>query len=44
MKKSQFTYYTADALSRVAEDIDRFAKKEGLQAHGNSVMIRREGL
>ena len=44
VKKSQFTYYTADALSRVAEDIDRFAKKEGLQAHGNSVMIRREGL
>ena len=42
VKKSQFTYYTADALSRVAESIDRFARKEGLQAHGNSVMIRKE--
>ena len=42
VKKSQFTYYTSDALSRVAESIDRFAKKEGLQAHGNSVMIRKE--
>ena len=42
VKKSQFTYYTADALSSVAESIDYFAHKEGLQAHGRSVMIRRE--
>ncbi len=42
VKKSQFTYYTADALSQVAEAIDCFAGKEGLQAHGKSVMIRRE--
>ena len=43
VKKSQFTYYTADALSAVAESIDYFAGKEGLQAHGKSVMIRKEG-
>lgn len=43
VKKSQFTYYTADALSKVAEQIDFFANKEGLQAHGKSVMIRQEG-
>ena len=42
VKKSQFTYYTADALSRVAEKINYFAGKEGLQAHGRSVMIRKE--
>ena len=42
VKKSQFTYYTADALSAVAEQIDFFAGKEGLQAHGKSVMIRKE--
>ena len=42
VKKSQFTYYTADALSAVAESIDYFANKEGLQAHGRSVMIRKE--
>ncbi len=43
VKKSQFTYYTPDALSKVASDIDFFAKQEGLQAHGKSVMIRQEG-
>ena len=42
VKKSQFTYYTADALSAVAEAIDYFANKEGLQAHGKSAIIRRE--
>ena len=44
VKKSQFTYYTADALSRAADSIARFAEKEGLQAHGKSVLIRREGI
>ena len=43
VKKSQFTYYTADALSAVADSIDYFANKEGLQAHGRSAMIRKEG-
>ena len=43
VKKSQFTYYTAEALGAVAESIDYFANKEGLQAHGKSAMIRKEG-
>ena len=43
VKKSQFTYYTADALRAVADSIHYFANKEGLQAHGKSVMIRKEG-
>ena len=42
VKKSQFTYYTADALSAVADSINYFANKEGLQAHGKSAMIRKE--
>lgn len=42
VKKSQFTYYTADALANVAEDIAYFANKEGLQGHGRSIMIRKE--
>ena len=42
VKKSQFTYYTAKALENAAEKIRYFAEKEGLQAHGKSVMIRKE--
>ncbi len=42
VKKSQFTYYTADALAQSADSIARFAEKEGLQAHGKSVLIRKE--
>ena len=43
VKKSQFTYYTADALNTVADSIHYFANKEGLQAHGKSAIIRKEG-
>ncbi len=43
VKKSQFSYYTADALDAVAESVAFFANKEGLQAHGRSAMIRKEG-
>lgn len=43
VKKSQFSYYTAGALASVADKIDAFAEKEGLRAHGRSVMIRKEG-
>ena len=42
VKKSQFTYCTADALQVVADSINYFANKEGLQAHGKSAMIRKE--
>ena len=44
VKKSQFTYYTADALGAVTDEIAAFAEKEGLRAHGRSVTVRKEGL
>ena len=40
--KSQFTYYTADALAKVGEQVAYFARKEGLDAHANSVTVRLE--
>ena len=40
--KSQFTYYTADALAKVSEQVAYFARKEGLEAHANSVTVRLE--
>jgi len=42
VKKTQYTYYTKDALSKVADDVAFFAKKEGLDAHANSATIRFE--
>ena len=42
VKKTQFIYYTADALNAVAEDIAVFARKEGLDAHARSAEVRRE--
>ena len=40
VKKSQYTYYTKDALGAVADQIALFAQKEGLEAHAKSVTIR----
>lgn len=40
VKKSQFSYYTKEALEKVAEKISVFANKEGLQAHGKSATVR----
>ena len=42
IKKTQFTYYTRDALKRVAEDVAYFARAEGLTAHARSAVIRTE--
>ena len=42
VKKSQYTYYTKDALRKVAEDVAFFAEKEGLSAHARSATIRFE--
>ena len=42
VKKSQFTYYTEEALGKVADKIAYFAKKEGLGAHAKSATIRFE--
>ena len=40
VKKYQFTYYTASALSSVASDVALFARKEGLEAHARSALVR----
>ena len=42
VKKSQFTYYTSEALADVAQDVYRFACREGLTAHAKSAVIRGE--
>ena len=42
VKKSQYTYYTYEALERVARDVEYFAKQEGLTAHAKSAVIRLE--
>lgn len=40
IKKSQYIYYSDDALTKDSENIIEFAMKEGLQAHAKSVSIR----
>ncbi len=40
IKKSSFIYYSREALASVADDVVRFAEKEGLQAHGRAVSKR----
>ncbi len=42
VKKTQYTYYTADALKAVAEKVACFADREGLTAHARSARIRLE--
>ena len=40
VKKSQFTYYTKDALAAVADKVAYFAEREGLTAHAKSATVR----
>lgn len=40
VKKSQYTYYEAEALEKVADKIAYLAGKEGLDGHGRSATIR----
>ncbi len=42
VKKSQYIYYTEEALGQVKDNIVLFADREGLQAHGRSAAIRFE--
>ncbi|MBQ8523070.1 MAG: histidinol dehydrogenase [Clostridia bacterium] len=42
VKKTQYTYFTRDALAKVARDVEYFAKKEGLTAHAKSAVVRIE--
>ena len=41
VKKSQYIYYSSEALNKVSDDIAKFAFSEGLTGHANSVLIRR---
>ena len=40
VKKMQFTYFSAEALADISEDVDKFARSEGFDAHARSVMRR----
>ena len=40
IKKTQFTYYTRDALCKVAKEIGVFARAEGLEAHARAALVR----
>ncbi len=42
VKKMQFSYYTEEALRKVASDVAYFARAEGLTAHAKSAVIRTE--
>ena len=42
VKKSQYSYFTSDALRAVADKIALFARKEGLEGHARSVLSRFE--
>ena len=43
IKRSYFSYYTAEGLESVADDVALFADTEGLHAHAVSATIRRRG-
>lgn len=42
VKKSQYSYFTKDALQKLAGSVAAFAEKEGLRAHARSATIRFE--
>ncbi|MBR5285660.1 MAG: histidinol dehydrogenase [Clostridia bacterium] len=42
IKTIEYTYYTRDALINDADKIAMFAKREGLDAHAKSALIRKE--
>ena len=42
VKKTQFTYFTKNALAAVADDVAFFAEKEGLSAHARSAISRKD--
>jgi histidinol dehydrogenase len=42
VKKTQFSYFSKQALCEIGDKVVRFAKEEGLDAHAKSVSIRTE--
>jgi histidinol dehydrogenase len=43
VKKTQYTYFSKEALGSLAEKIAVFARAEGLEAHARAALIRGEG-
>ena len=43
VKKTQYTYFTADALKNLSADVAAFARREGLEAHARSALVREGG-
>ena len=42
VKRTQYTYYTKEALANAAKDVAAFAETEGLTGHARSALIRTE--
>jgi len=42
VKKSQYTYYTEAAFSKIADKVAAFAEREGLSAHARSATVRKK--
>ena len=42
VKKTQFSYFSREALCEIGDKVVRFATEEGLDAHARSVSIRTE--
>ena len=42
VKKTQYIYYSEDALLKAVDDVAAFARQEGLTGHARSVTIRKE--
>ena len=42
IKKTQYTYFTPEALDAAADDVAAFARREGLEAHARSALSRRK--
>ena len=40
VKKTQYTYFTREALAQVADEIAVFARAEGLEAHARAALVR----
>ena len=43
VKKTQYTYFSREALAELADKIAVFARAEGLEAHARAALIRNEG-
>ena len=43
LKKTQYTYFSKEALTELADKIAVFARAEGLEAHARAALIRKEG-